>query len=39
VFAEKISGARSDLPQLAKLLKLLQPGDLLRAARTTSKPC
>jgi DNA invertase Pin-like site-specific DNA recombinase len=41
VFAEKISGARSDRPQLAKLLKSLGPGDLVvitkldRLARST----
>jgi DNA invertase Pin-like site-specific DNA recombinase len=41
VFAEKISGARSDRPQLAKLLKSLKPGDVVvvtkldRLARST----
>src|SRR5262249_151008 len=29
VFAEKISGARSDRPQLAKLLKTLKAGDVV----------
>jgi DNA invertase Pin-like site-specific DNA recombinase len=41
VFAEKISGARSDRPKLAKLLKVLQAGDVVvvskldRLARST----
>ena len=33
VYAEKISGARSDRPQLAKLLKALQPGDVVVVTR------
>src|SRR5262249_59347363 len=33
VFAEKISGARSDRPQLAKALKALGPGDVLVVTR------
>jgi DNA invertase Pin-like site-specific DNA recombinase len=41
IFAEKISGARSDRPQLAKLLKALKPSDVVvvtkldRLARST----
>ena len=41
IFAEKISGARSDRPQLAKLLKALKAGDVVivtkldRLARST----
>ena len=41
IFAEKISGARSDRPQLTKLLKALKPGDVVvvtkldRLARST----
>jgi DNA invertase Pin-like site-specific DNA recombinase len=41
VFAEKISGARSDRPQLGRLLKTIQPGDVVivtkldRLARST----
>jgi DNA invertase Pin-like site-specific DNA recombinase len=41
LFAEKISGARSDRPQLGKLLKALKPGDVVvvtkldRLARST----
>ena len=41
LFAEKISGARSDRPQLTKLLKALKPGDVVvvtkldRLARST----
>jgi DNA invertase Pin-like site-specific DNA recombinase len=33
VYAEKISGARSDRPLLAKLLKRLEPGDVLMVTR------
>jgi DNA invertase Pin-like site-specific DNA recombinase len=33
VYAEKISGARSDRPELAKALKRLGPGDVLMVAR------
>jgi DNA invertase Pin-like site-specific DNA recombinase len=33
VFAEKISGVRSDRPQLARLLKALEPGDMVIVAR------
>ena len=33
VFAEKISGARSDRAALGKLLKLLEPGDVLTVTR------
>jgi DNA invertase Pin-like site-specific DNA recombinase len=33
VYAEKISGARSDRPELAKLLKRLEPGDVLVVTR------
>ena len=29
IYAEKMSGARSDRPQLAKLLKALKPGDVM----------
>jgi DNA invertase Pin-like site-specific DNA recombinase len=32
LYAEKISGARSDRPELAKLLKRLETGDVLRRA-------
>lgn len=41
LFSEKMSGARSDRPQLAKLLKALKPGDVVvvtkldRLARST----
>jgi DNA invertase Pin-like site-specific DNA recombinase len=33
IFREKISGARSDRPELAKLMKALQPGDVLLVTR------
>jgi DNA invertase Pin-like site-specific DNA recombinase len=33
VFAEKISGARSDRPQLARMLKSLEPGDVVIISR------
>jgi DNA invertase Pin-like site-specific DNA recombinase len=33
VYGEKISGARSDRPELAKLLKRLEPGDVLIVTR------
>ena len=33
VFREKMSGARSDRPQLAKLLAILTPGDCLVVTR------
>jgi DNA invertase Pin-like site-specific DNA recombinase len=33
VYGEKISGARSDRPELAKLLKRLEPGDVLMVTR------
>ena len=33
VYAEKISGARSDRPQLARLLKALVPGDVVIVTR------
>ena len=33
IFAEKISGARSDRPELIKLLKRLEPGDVLMVTR------
>jgi DNA invertase Pin-like site-specific DNA recombinase len=33
IFAEKISGARSDRPQLAKLLKVLEEGDTVIVTR------
>jgi DNA invertase Pin-like site-specific DNA recombinase len=33
VFAEKISGARSDRPELAKMLKALEPGDTIIVTR------
>lgn len=33
VFAEKMSGARSDRPQLARLLKSLEPGDTVIVTR------
>jgi DNA invertase Pin-like site-specific DNA recombinase len=33
IFAEKISGARSDRPQLGKLLKALKPGDVVIIAK------
>src|SRR5262249_21256459 len=33
VYSEKISGARSDRPELAKLLKRLNPGDVLMVTR------
>jgi len=33
VYAEKISGARSDRPGLAKVLRRLAPGDVLMVVR------
>jgi DNA invertase Pin-like site-specific DNA recombinase len=33
VYAEKISGARSDRPELAKVLKRLESGDVLMVTR------
>jgi DNA invertase Pin-like site-specific DNA recombinase len=33
VYSEKISGARSDRPELAKLLRLLGDGDVLMVTR------
>src|SRR5262249_19864522 len=33
IYAEKVSGARSDRPQLAKLLKRLDQGDVLIVTR------
>jgi len=33
VFAEKASGARSDRPQLARLLKTIEPGDIVTVTR------
>jgi len=33
VYSEKISGTRSDRPELAKLLKRLQPGDMVIVTR------
>src|ERR1043165_9937171 len=33
VYSEKISGARTDRPELAKLLKRLEPGDVLMVTR------
>jgi DNA invertase Pin-like site-specific DNA recombinase len=33
VYKEKISGARSDRPELAKMLKALEPGDVVVVAR------
>jgi DNA invertase Pin-like site-specific DNA recombinase len=33
IFREKISGARSDRPELAKLIRSLQPGDILLVCR------
>jgi DNA invertase Pin-like site-specific DNA recombinase len=33
VFAEKISGARSGRPQLARMLKALEPGDTVVVTR------
>ena len=33
VFAEKESGAKTDRPQLARLLRTLQPGDVALQAR------
>jgi DNA invertase Pin-like site-specific DNA recombinase len=33
IYAEKMSGARSDRPQLARLLKALEPGDLVIVSR------
>ena len=33
VYSEKISGVRSDRPELAKVLKRLEPGDLLMVTR------
>jgi DNA invertase Pin-like site-specific DNA recombinase len=33
VYAEKISGARSDRPELARMLKALAPGDIIIVTR------
>jgi DNA invertase Pin-like site-specific DNA recombinase len=33
VYAEKVSGARSDRPELAKVLRRLEPGDVLMVTR------
>jgi DNA invertase Pin-like site-specific DNA recombinase len=33
IFREKISGARSDRPELAKLIRSLQPGDIVLVTR------
>jgi DNA invertase Pin-like site-specific DNA recombinase len=33
IYAEKISGAKSDRPQLARLVKALEPGDILIVTR------
>jgi DNA invertase Pin-like site-specific DNA recombinase len=33
IYREKISGARSDRPELAKMLKALEPGDVVTVAR------
>jgi DNA invertase Pin-like site-specific DNA recombinase len=33
VFKEKVSGARADRPQLAKMLKALEPGDVVIVTR------
>ena len=33
IFAEKVSGARSDRAELGKLLKLLEPGDVVTVTR------
>jgi hypothetical protein len=33
VYAEKVSGAKTDRPELAKLLKRLEPGDVLMVTR------
>jgi DNA invertase Pin-like site-specific DNA recombinase len=33
VFSEKISGAKSDRPELAKLIRRLEPGDVLMVTR------
>jgi|SRR5262249_39661787 len=33
IYAEKISGARADRPQLARLLKALEPGDQVIVTR------
>ena len=33
VYAEKVSGARTDRPELAKLLRRLDPGDVLMVTR------
>src|SRR5260370_41651616 len=36
VFSEKMSGARSDRPQLAKMLRTLQPEDVVIVAKLDS---
>jgi DNA invertase Pin-like site-specific DNA recombinase len=33
IYAEKISGAKTDRPELAKLIKRLEPGDILMVTR------
>jgi DNA invertase Pin-like site-specific DNA recombinase len=33
IYAEKVSGAKSDRPQLARLVKALEPGDILIVTR------
>ena len=38
VYSEKVSGARSDRPQLAKLLKALGEGDTVVVTRLDARP-
>ena len=38
VFKEKISGAKTDRPELAKVIRRLEPGDVLLVTRLDTAP-